>query len=132
MATDVILHECVFLGEAGLNLMKVGRRGRNTGHRAFVAIIQNGVLHLYAILIHYTAHILTFLGRLRYMVTAEDQMDAEQIFFSMVAAPGLCQDIPHTSHGGGRQPNLSRVPVQKWICLSKRRGCLVRHDIACG
>lgn len=100
MDADAIPHEFIFIDEAGFNLTKVRRRGRNIiGHRAILnvpgqrggnitmcaAITQNGVLHRHANLGPYnTAHILTFLDRLHNIVTAEDQMDAEQMRYIVI------------------------------------------------
>ncbi|KAK3533815.1 hypothetical protein QTP70_031072 [Hemibagrus guttatus] len=71
---DPISHEFIFIDEAGFNLTKVRRRGRNIiGHRAILnAITQNGILHRHVKLGPYnTAHIITFLDRLHNIVTAE-------------------------------------------------------------
>ncbi len=75
-------------------------RGRNiVGHRAisnapgqrggnitiYAAITQNGVLHRHANLGPYNmAHIFTFLDRLHNIVTAEDQIDAEQMRYIVI------------------------------------------------
>ncbi len=78
-------HEQFFVDEAGFNLNKTRRRGRNIiGHRAIInvpgqrggnismyaAISQNGVVHHHATLGPYnTAHIITFLDTLHDMLT---------------------------------------------------------------
>ncbi|XP_044049674.1 uncharacterized protein LOC122875034 [Siniperca chuatsi] len=79
------VHELLFVDEAGFNLTKTRRRGRNIiGHRAMInvpgqrggnitlcaAISQNGVVHHHATLGPYnTAHIITFLDTLHDMLT---------------------------------------------------------------
>ncbi|KAK3544667.1 hypothetical protein QTP86_026087 [Hemibagrus guttatus] len=92
---DPISHEFIFINEAGFNLTKVRRRGRNIiGHRAILnvpgqrggnntmcaAITQNGILHRHAKLGPYNmAHIITFLDRLHNTVIAKQQMDAKHL-----------------------------------------------------
>ncbi|XP_049319442.1 uncharacterized protein LOC125780972 [Astyanax mexicanus] len=88
-------HEFIFIDEAGFNLAKTRRRGRNViGHRAIInvpgqrggnitmcAAISNthGVLHRHANLGPYnTAHILTFLGRLHNILIPERMNDADR------------------------------------------------------
>nr|XP_033957174.1 uncharacterized protein LOC117460062 [Pseudochaenichthys georgianus] len=95
MDADVIRHELICIDEAGFNLTKTRRRGRNIiGHRAIIdvpgqcggnitkcaAITQNGVLHRHAHLGPYTtAHMLTFLDRLHHILTQADHVHrAEQ------------------------------------------------------
>ncbi|XP_016307648.1 uncharacterized protein LOC107662224 [Sinocyclocheilus anshuiensis] len=86
-----IQHEFIYVDEAGFNLAKTRRRGRNViGHRAITnvpgqrggnitlcaAITQNGVLHHHANLGPYNANlILAFLDRLHEIVTAFNQVD---------------------------------------------------------
>lgn len=86
-----IQHEFIYVDEAGFNLAKTRRRGRNViGHRAITnvpgqrggnitlcaAITQNGVLHHHANLGPYNANlILAFLHRLHEIVTALNQVD---------------------------------------------------------
>ncbi|KAK0131387.1 hypothetical protein N1851_033930 [Merluccius polli] len=112
----------------------VRRRGRNIiGHRDFLnvpgqrdgnntmcpAITQNGVLHCHANLGPYNmAHILT--DRLHNIITAEDQMDAEQMRYIVIWDKYLSTDLlwsktgfisihnfhSNTSHHRGRlRPN---------------------------
>ncbi|XP_027132846.1 uncharacterized protein LOC113747943 [Larimichthys crocea] len=85
LEADAMGHELVFVDEAGFNLSKTRRRGRNIiGHRAIInvpgqrggnitmcaAISQNGVVHHHATLGPYnTAHILTFLDTLHDIFT---------------------------------------------------------------
>ncbi|KAI2645112.1 Translation initiation factor IF-2 [Labeo rohita] len=85
LEADVMGHEQVFVDEAGFNLTKTRKRGRNfIGHRAIInvpgqrggnitmcaAISQNGVVHHHATLGPYnTAHIITFLDTLHDMLT---------------------------------------------------------------
>ena len=80
MDAEAIQHEYIYIDEAGFNLSKVRRRGRNViGQRAIIsvpgqrggnitlcaAITQNGVLHRHANMGPYkTPHILAFLDRL--------------------------------------------------------------------
>ncbi len=60
-----------------------GQRGGNI--TIYAAIMQNGVLHRHANLGPYNmAHIFTFLDRLHSIVTAEDQMDAEQMRYIVI------------------------------------------------
>ena len=86
-----IQHEFIYVDEAGFNLTKTRRQGRNViGHRAITnlpgqrggnitlcaAITQNGVLHHHANLGPYNANlILAFLDRLHEIVTALNQVD---------------------------------------------------------
>lgn len=96
MDANVIPHEFIFIDEAGFNLTKTSRRGRNIiGHRAIVDVPgqrggnitmcaaithTNGVLHRHANLGPYnTAHMVTFLDRLHNILIPADHMDdAEQ------------------------------------------------------
>ncbi|KAK0135588.1 hypothetical protein N1851_028538 [Merluccius polli] len=91
MDAEEIQHEFIYVDEAGFNLAKTRRRGRNViGHRAITnvpgerggnitlcaAITQNGVLHHHANLGPYNANlILAFLDRLHEIVTALNQVD---------------------------------------------------------
>ncbi|KAL0146999.1 hypothetical protein M9458_057523 [Cirrhinus mrigala] len=91
MDAEQIQHEFIYVDEAGFNLAKTRRRGRNViGHRAITnvpgqrggnitlcaAITQNGVLHHHANLGPYNANlILAFLDRLHEIVTALNQVD---------------------------------------------------------
>ncbi len=51
----------------------------------YVAITLNGVLHRHANLVPYNmVHIFTFLDRLHNIITAEDQMDAEQMRYIVI------------------------------------------------
>ena len=86
MDAEEIQHEFIYVDEAGFNLAKTRRRGRNViGHRAItnvpgqqggniticVAVTQNGVLHRYENLGPYNANLtLAFLDRLHNTVTA--------------------------------------------------------------
>ncbi|XP_048014158.1 uncharacterized protein LOC125247038 [Megalobrama amblycephala] len=92
MDAHAIPHEFIFIDEAGFNLAKTRRRGRNLiGHRAIIdvpgqrggnitmcAAISNmhGVLHRHAKLGPYnTAHILTFLDRLHNILIPPERMN---------------------------------------------------------
>ncbi|XP_045550324.1 uncharacterized protein [Salmo salar] len=92
MDAHAIPHEFIFIDEAGFNLAKTRRRGRNViGHRAIIdihgqrggnitmcAAISNthGVLHRHANLGPYnTAHILTFLDRLHNILIPPERMN---------------------------------------------------------
>ncbi len=93
MDGEEIQHEFIYVDEAGFNLTRTRRRGRNIiGHRAIVnvpgqrggnitlcaAITQNGVLHRHAHMGPYnTALILTFLDQL-HNITAANQIDHMQ------------------------------------------------------
>ncbi|KAK0136824.1 hypothetical protein N1851_026996 [Merluccius polli] len=93
MDGEEIQHEFIYVDEAGFNLTRTRRRGRNIiGHRAIVnvpgqrggnitlcaAITQNGVLHRHAHIGPYnTALILTFLDQL-HNITAANQIDHMQ------------------------------------------------------
>ncbi|XP_034740321.1 keratin, type I cytoskeletal 9-like [Etheostoma cragini] len=93
MDGEEIQHEFIYVDEAGFNLSRTRRRGRNIiGHRAIVnvpgqrggnitlcaAIKQNGVLHPHAHMGPYnTALILTFLDQL-HNITAANQIDHMQ------------------------------------------------------
>ncbi|KAI2649093.1 Insertion element IS630 uncharacterized 39 kDa protein [Labeo rohita] len=93
MDGEEIQHEFIYVDEAGFNLTRTRRRGRNViGHRAIVnvpgqrggnitlcaAITQNGVLHRHAHMGPYnTALILTFLDQL-HNITAANQIDHMQ------------------------------------------------------
>ncbi len=93
MDGEEIQHEFIYVDEAGFNLTRTRRRGRNIiGHRAIVnvpgqrggnitlcaAITQNGVLHHHAHMGPYnTALILTFLDQL-HNITAANQIDHMQ------------------------------------------------------
>ncbi len=94
MDGEEIQHEFIYVDEAGFNLTRTRRRGRNIiGHRAIVnvpgqrggnitlcaAITQNGVLHRHAHMGPYnTALILTFLDQLHNI--AANQIDHMQYF----------------------------------------------------
>ncbi|XP_039631956.1 uncharacterized protein LOC120543139 [Polypterus senegalus] len=92
MDAHAIPHEFIFIDEAGFNLAKTRRRGRNViGHRAIIDVpgqrdenikmctaISNmhGVLHHHANLGPYnTGHILTFLDRLHNIVIPPERMN---------------------------------------------------------
>ncbi|KAK0153012.1 hypothetical protein N1851_005311 [Merluccius polli] len=92
MDAHAIPHEYIFIDEAGFNLAKTRRRGRNIiGHRAIIdvpgqrggnitmcAAISNahGVLHRHANLGPYnTAHMLTFLDRLHNILIPPERID---------------------------------------------------------
>ncbi|XP_045555739.1 uncharacterized protein [Salmo salar] len=92
MDAHAIPHEFIFIDEAGFNLAKTRRRGRNViGHRAIIdvpgqrggnitmcAAISNthSVLHRHANLGPYnTAHILTFLDRLHNILIPPERMN---------------------------------------------------------
>ena len=86
MAGEEIQHEFIYVDEAGFNLTRTRRRGRNIiGHRAIVnvpgqraAITRNGVLHRHAHMGPYnTALILTFLDQL-HNITAANQINHMQ------------------------------------------------------
>ncbi|KAM4595668.1 uncharacterized protein V3H82_003053 isoform 1-T2 [Fundulus diaphanus] len=93
MDGEEIQHEFIYVDEAGFNLTRTRRTGRNIiGHRAIVnvpgqrggnitlcaAITQNGVLHRHAHMGPYnTALILTFLDQL-HNITAANQIDHMQ------------------------------------------------------
>ncbi|KAL0147626.1 hypothetical protein M9458_057068 [Cirrhinus mrigala] len=93
MDGEEILHEFIYVDEAGFNLTRTRRRGRNViGHRPIVnvpgqrggnitlyaAITQNGVLHRHAHMGPYnTALILTFLDQL-HNIAAANQIDHMQ------------------------------------------------------
>ncbi len=93
MDGEEIQHEFIYVDEAGFNLTRTRRRGRNIiGHRAIVnvpgqrggnitlcaAITQNGVLHRHDHMGPYnTALILTFLDQL-HNITAANQIDHMQ------------------------------------------------------
>lgn len=94
MDAEEILHEFIYIDEAGFNLTKARRRGRNIiGHRAIInvpgqrggnitlcaAISQHGVLLRHAKMGSYnTPHILAFLDRLHHIVTAGNEMHQMQ------------------------------------------------------
>lgn len=94
MDAEEILHEFIYIDEAGFNLTKARRRGRNIiGHRAIInvpgqrggnitlcaAISQHGVLLRHAKMGPYnTPHILAFLDRLHHIVTAGNEMHQMQ------------------------------------------------------
>ncbi|KAL3970331.1 TELO2-interacting protein 1 [Sarotherodon galilaeus] len=87
LEADAMGHELLFVDEAGFNLSKTRRRGRNIiGHRAIInvpgqrggnitmcaAISQNGVVHHHATIGPYnTAHIIAFLDTLHDMLTVQ-------------------------------------------------------------
>ncbi|XP_049914950.1 uncharacterized protein LOC126399166 [Epinephelus moara] len=89
------LHEFIFIDEAGFNLVKRRRRGRNViGQRAVIevpgqrggnvtmcaAINHHGVLHHHATLGPYnTAHLIAFLDTLYNIVVQPDQMDDTEV-----------------------------------------------------
>ncbi|XP_070291185.1 uncharacterized protein [Salvelinus sp. IW2-2015] len=92
MDAHAISHEFIFIDEAGFNLAKTRRRGRNViGHRAIIDVpgqrggnitmctaISNthGVLHRHANLGPYnTAHIFTFLDRLHNILIPPERMN---------------------------------------------------------
>ncbi len=97
-------HEQFFVDEAGFNLTKTRRRGRNIiGHRAIInvpgqrggnitmcaAISQNGVVHHHATLGPYnTAHIITFLDTLHDMLT-NVQRPEQTRYGTMLVSIGL-------------------------------------------
>ncbi|XP_030266443.1 uncharacterized protein LOC115577677 [Sparus aurata] len=92
---EEIPHEFIYIDEAGFNLTKSRRRGRNiTGHRAIInvpgqrggnitlcaAITQNGVLLRHASMGPYnTAHILTFLDQLHNILTVNQIQQMQYI-----------------------------------------------------
>ncbi|KAK0153557.1 hypothetical protein N1851_004664 [Merluccius polli] len=94
MDAEAIQHEFIYIDEAGFNLSKVRRRGRNViGQRAIIsvpgqrggnitlcaAITQNGVLHRHANMGPYkTPHILTFLDRV-YNLTIINNMQIQYV-----------------------------------------------------
>uniref|UniRef100_UPI00358E5982 uncharacterized protein n=1 Tax=Myxine glutinosa TaxID=7769 RepID=UPI00358E5982 len=94
MDAEEIPHDFIYIDEAGFNLTKARRRGRNIiGHRAIInvpgqrggnitlcaAIAQTGVLLRHANMRPYnTPHILTFLDRLHNIVTAVNQVHQMQ------------------------------------------------------
>ncbi|XP_045925684.1 uncharacterized protein LOC123983470 [Micropterus dolomieu] len=87
LEADAMGHELLFVDEAGFNLSKTRRRGRNIiGHRAIInvpgqrggnitmcaAISLNGVVHHHATIGPYnTAHIIAFLDTLHDMLTVQ-------------------------------------------------------------
>nr|XP_055076382.1 uncharacterized protein LOC129455639 [Misgurnus anguillicaudatus] len=87
LEADAMGHELLFVDEAGFNLSKTRRRGRNIiGHRAIInvpgqrgrnitmcaAISQNGVVHHHATIGPYnTAHIIAFLDTLHDLLTVQ-------------------------------------------------------------
>ncbi|XP_047672452.1 uncharacterized protein LOC113649674 isoform X2 [Tachysurus fulvidraco] len=87
LEADAMGHELLFVDEAGFNLSKTRRRGRNMiGHRVIInvpgqrggnitmcaAISQNGVVHHHATIGPYnTAHIIAFLDTLHDMLTVQ-------------------------------------------------------------
>ncbi|XP_016341056.1 uncharacterized protein LOC107693786 [Sinocyclocheilus anshuiensis] len=92
MDAHAIPHEFIFIDEAGFNLAKTRRRGRNViGHRAIIDVpgqrggnitmcaaisSMHGVLHRHANLGPYnTAHILTFLDRLQNILIPPERMN---------------------------------------------------------
>ncbi len=93
-----------FVDEAGFNLTKTRRRGRNIiGHRAIInvpgqrggninmcaAISKNGVVHHHATLGPYnTAHIITFLDTLHDMLTNVQRPDTSS-YGTMLVSIGL-------------------------------------------
>lgn len=93
MDAEEILHEFIYIDEAGFNLTKA-RRGRNIfGHRAIInvpgqrggnitlcaAIPQHGVVLRHAKTVPYnTPHILAFLDRLHHIGTAGNEMHQMQ------------------------------------------------------
>ncbi|KAI7800421.1 hypothetical protein IRJ41_002844 [Triplophysa rosa] len=98
MDAEEIVHEFVYIDEAGFNLTKARRRGRNIiGHRAIInvpgqrggnitlcaAISQHGVLLHHAKMGPYnTPHILAFLDRLHHIITAGNEM--HQIQYTVI------------------------------------------------
>ncbi len=92
MDAHAIPHELIFIDEAGFNLAKTRRRGRNViGHRAIIDVpgqhggnitmcaaisSMHGVLHRHANLGPYnTGHILTFLDRLHNILIPPERMN---------------------------------------------------------
>ncbi len=92
MDAHAIPHEFIFIDEAGFNLAKTRRRGRNViGHRAIIDVpgqrggnitmcaaisSMHGVLHRHANLGPYnTGHILTFLDRLHNILIPPEHMN---------------------------------------------------------
>ncbi len=92
MDAHAIPHEFIFIDEAGFNLAKTRRRGRNViGHRAIIDVpgqrggnitmcaaisSMHGVLHRHANLGPYnTGHILTFLDRLHNILIPPERMN---------------------------------------------------------
>ena len=104
---EEILHEFIYIDEAGFNLTKARRRGRYiVGHGAIInvpgqrggnitlcsAITQNGVLLRHTSMGPYsTPHILTFFDRLHNIGMAVEGLRS--------LAPG--SRTPHSGHGGG-------------------------------
>ncbi len=105
MDGEEIQHEFIYIDEAGFNLTRTRRRGRNIiGHRAIVnvpgqrggnitlcaAITQNGVLHRHAHMGPYnTALILTFLDQL-HNITASNRSYAIHCCLGQCVFPMLC------------------------------------------
>ncbi|RXN20615.1 insertion element IS630 putative 39 kDa -like protein [Labeo rohita] len=149
MDAHAIPHEFIFIDEAGFNLAKTRRRGRNViGHRVIIDVpgqhggnitmcaaisCMHGVLHRHANLGPYnTAHILTFLDRLHNIL-----IPPEQEFFSawrwkvydrqpFVRMP-LVQAMEEACD------EIDVGAIQGWIRHSRRffPRCLAREDIAC-
>ncbi|XP_053340406.1 uncharacterized protein LOC128534595 isoform X1 [Clarias gariepinus] len=98
LEADAMGHELIYVDEAGFNLTKTRRRGRNLiGQRAIInvpgqrggnitmcaAMSQNGVVHHHAILGPYnTAHIITFLDTLYHTLTNVQR--AEQMRYVII------------------------------------------------
>ncbi|XP_016112695.1 uncharacterized protein [Sinocyclocheilus grahami] len=95
MDAHAIPHEFIFIDEAGFNLAKTRRRGRNViGHRAIIDVpgqrggnitlcaaisSMHGVLHRHANLGPYnTAHILTFLDRVQNILERMNDADHQR------------------------------------------------------
>ncbi|XP_063743785.1 uncharacterized protein LOC134867273 isoform X2 [Eleginops maclovinus] len=145
-------HEFIFVDEAGFNLTKRRRRGRNIiGQRAIVdvpgqrggnitlcaAMSSRGLLHRHAELGAYnTERLLTFLGELREVLHDHDHPNDQQ-------NPGPA-DLPiyvifwdnksSSHHGGGRSMTANRTPertfsglwtwpVMMWLWRRSKAGC---------
>lgn len=105
LEADAMGHEQLFVDEAGFNLTKTRRRGRNiTGHCAIInvpgqrggnitmcaAISQNGVVHHHATLGPYnTAHIITFLDTLHDILTNVQPEQTRYVNTTMLVSIGL-------------------------------------------
>ncbi|XP_045579092.1 uncharacterized protein isoform X4 [Salmo salar] len=130
LEADVVHHELIYVDEAGFNLAKTRRRGRNIiGHRAIInvpgqrggnitmcaAISQNGVLHHHAILGPYnTAHIITFLDTLHNRLIPNDQGPEQTRILLCMALEGVRSPAPpthttSTGNGGGLWRHRSGV-----------------------
>nr|XP_055037961.1 uncharacterized protein LOC129425918 [Misgurnus anguillicaudatus] len=101
LEADAMGHELLFVDEAGFNLSKTRRRGRNIiGHCAIInvpgqrggnitmcaAISQNGVVHHHATIGPYnTAHIIGFLDTLHDMLTVQRPEHTRYVSFHRAA-----------------------------------------------